>query len=161
MDTPKKRYYAVGINRMKRPAHATVNPDCGFDPRKAPAEGQVSQDYGEWVVSQGFEAEFEAKIMAALGQRALKGSQDFFVMEHTDGVPTGYYALPRICTDDQLDNAIVAAIQNMPDDIMRKATKLHEDGHTTPEAVPNFGPAPTPTPGPKVLFIGRRNTTQQ
>lgn len=148
-----QRYFAVGINRAKRDPNATTNPDCGFDPSIVPADGAESIDAGEWVVSRSFKTGLDAKIMAALGQRALKGSQDFFVMEHTDGVPTGYYALPRTCTDDQLDDAAVAAIQDMPDRIVKKAMAIRDSEHRASQAHPSV-----PV---QVVFVPRRSSTEQ
>lgn len=145
----KQLFYAVGINRAKRDPNATTNPDCGFDPTRVPAEGAEAIDAGEWVVSSSFTSMLDAKIMTALGQRALKGSQDFFVMEHTDGVPTGYYALPRICTDDELDDAILSAIRDMPERVIKRALDLKQRDQDA---------ARTP-PSPAAFFLRSRGTS--
>lgn len=155
----KQRFYAVGINRDKLPANLTENPDCHFDPTRVGKDDQ-SFDAGGWAVSAGFSTMLQAKIMATLGQRALHGAQDFFVMEHTDGVPSGYYALPRICTDDELEEATMAAIREMPEDVMRRAFRNMAETRDDEEHRGSRAQSPTPPPV-QVVFIPRRSDTQQ
>lgn len=160
----KQLFYAVGINREKLPEGMTTNPDCHFDPTKVAANHDQSFDAGDWAVSPGFATITQAKIMASLGQRALFGSQDFFVMEHTDGVPTGYYALPRICTDDELDEAVCKAIMEMPDRIIRRALSDKAERAEAEDAKAkqyHVTQHRSEVPPVQVVFVPRRSSTEQ
>ena len=147
-----KKYYAVGLNREHRNPAWTTNPDCHFDPSRVPGEDGEDGDMGEWVVAAPMKTKMEAMVMAAMGQRSLRGSQDFFVMEHTDGVPTGYFALPRICRDDELDDAVLSAIQHMPQDLLDRVAAANG---TTKQQLAEQNPTI-----PTVVVIRPRGTLQ-